>query len=68
MAKRGRAGRSYVRAGPTRQGFPYILIVCEGAKSEPNYLNRLRHAYRLSSARVRITPAGVTDPMGIVLL
>jgi hypothetical protein len=66
MAKRGRGARSYARASPVRQGYPYILIACEGAKSEPYYLNRLRHAYRLSSARVRITPAGATDPMGIV--
>jgi RloB-like protein len=43
-----------------------VLIVCEGAKSEPNYFNRLRNVYRLSSANVRITPAGGSDPMSIV--
>jgi hypothetical protein len=35
---------------------PYdrVLIVCEGAKTEPNYLSEIRDAYRLSTANIDI--------------
>jgi hypothetical protein len=66
MARRRRGPQSYARRGPVREAYDYVLIVCEGSKSEPNYFNRLRHVYRLSSANVRITPANGSDPMSIV--
>jgi hypothetical protein len=62
----GRAPKTYARRRPVREAYDSVLIVCEGAKSEPNYFNRLRNVYRLSSANVRITPAGGSDPMSIV--
>jgi hypothetical protein len=43
-----------------------VLIVCEGGKTEPKYLGRLRDVHRLSSANIRITPADGTDPLTIV--
>jgi hypothetical protein len=66
MAKPLRTAKSFRRAEPIRDPYPLVLIVCEGAKSEPNYFNRLRHVYRLSSTRVVVTPANGTDPVSIV--
>jgi RloB-like protein len=61
-----RNSRSYSRRGPTKEPYDSVLIVCEGGKSEPYYLNRLRDVYRLSSANIKITPADGTDPMTVV--
>ena len=46
---------------------PYdvILIVCEGAKTEPNYFTELKKALRLSNANVRICGRG-SDPLSVV--
>lgn len=44
-----------------------MLIVCEGAKTEPNYLLEIRPAERLASAHVRIIPSELgTEPLQIV--
>jgi len=46
---------------------PYdvILIVCEGAKTEPNYFAELKKAFLLSNANVRICGRG-SDPLSVV--
>ena len=46
---------------------PYdvVLIVCEGAKTEPNYFTELKNAFRLSNANVRICGRG-SDPLSVV--
>jgi len=46
---------------------PYdvILIVCEGGKTEPNYFDELKRAFRLSNANVRICGLGA-DPLSVV--
>ena len=46
---------------------PYdvILIVCEGGKTEPNYFDELKRAFRLSSANVRVCGIGA-DPLTVV--
>ena len=38
MPRQRRGPESYKRRGPVREAYDYVLIVCEGAKSEPNYL------------------------------
>jgi hypothetical protein len=43
-----------------------VLIVCEGEKTEPNYLRGLRNMYNLSSVNVRIVPPPGSDPLSIV--
>lgn len=43
-----------------------ILIVCEGAKTEPNYINGLRLAFELSSVNIRVMQPPGSDPMSIV--
>jgi hypothetical protein len=61
-----RRPQSYTRRAPVREPYDYVLIVCEGAKSEPSYLRALQAAYRLSNANIEITPADGTDPMSVV--
>jgi RloB-like protein len=67
MAKRRsvRSAAAFARREPTREPYDYILIVCEGAKTEPNYLHGLRTAYSLSSANIKIAHGG-TAPRTIV--
>jgi hypothetical protein len=56
--KRGRA---------VKQPYDRVLVVCEGAKTEPNYLHEIRQAERLASAYVKIIPSELgTDPLNIV--
>jgi hypothetical protein len=43
-----------------------VLIVCEGEKTEPEYLKGLRTAYRLSNANITIAPADGNDPVSVV--
>lgn len=60
-----RRPQTYARRAPTREPYDYVLIVCEGGKTEPNYFNGLRQAYRLSNANIHIANAGATDPLNI---
>lgn len=59
--------KSYKRRAPSREPYDYVLIVCEGSKSEPHYLRGLCVDYQLSSANIRITPGSGTDPLSIVV-
>ncbi|MBV9508751.1 MAG: RloB domain-containing protein [Caulobacteraceae bacterium] len=43
-----------------------MLIVCEGAKTEPYYFEGLKRAWRLSNANVHVHSAGASDPLNIV--
>jgi hypothetical protein len=63
---RGRRPKSYARRPPRREPYDVVLIVCEGAKSEPAYFNGLRAAHRLSSANIHVMSARGSDPMSIV--
>jgi hypothetical protein len=58
-----RVAQSYKRAKPTKQPYETVLIVCEGSKTEPNYLNRFRARFGLASVDVE-NPGG-TDPMTV---
>ena len=66
-AVRGRRASEYARVGHKRQPYDYVLLVCEGKKTEPNYLHGLRTTYRLSNANIRVLHTGATDPMTLVL-
>jgi hypothetical protein len=61
-----RRAESYRRRGPQREPYDSVLIVCEGGKTEPQYLDGLKQAYKLSSANIRVTSADGTDPVSIV--
>lgn len=65
-APRARLANSYARRGAVREPYDYVLIVCEGSKTEPNYLHGLRAAYRLSNANIRVLDPGGNDPMTLV--
>jgi RloB-like protein len=49
-----------------REPYDVVLIVCEGAKTEPNYFRGLRNAYGLSNVNVRILMPDGNDPLSIV--
>jgi RloB-like protein len=61
-----RRPESYRRRGPQREPYDSVLIVCEGGKTEPQYLDGLKQAFKLSSANIRVTSADGTDPESIV--
>ena len=53
------------RRRATKDPYDVILIVCEGAKTEPNYFDELKKVFRLSNANVRICGRGA-DPLSVV--
>lgn len=61
------AARDLARQSARREPIDRILVVCEGEKTEPLYLNEIRIERRLSTANVEITPGQFgTDPLSIV--
>ena len=72
MGKDGRpkhrqAARELLRRKAQRQPAERLLIVCEGAKTEPLYLGEIRRQSRLPSANVQVQPAAYgTEPLRIV--
>jgi len=44
----------------------YVLIVCEGTKTEPRYFEELREKYQLGIVNIEVTSADGTDPMSVV--
>lgn len=62
----GRSAKTFARRGPIREPYDFVLIVCEGSKTEPNYFAGLRTAYSLSNANIEILHGGATDPKSIV--
>lgn len=65
MARRYRSRESYDRRAPKREPYDVVTIICEGGKTEPNYFEGLKTAYRLSSANVDVQPLG-RDPLSLV--
>jgi hypothetical protein len=50
-----------------RASYDRILIVSEGSKTEPNYFNEIRAAYRLHTANVKVRPSELgTTPFQVV--
>ena len=67
MAKRKpRSARDYQRRRAIREPYDVVLTVCEGEKTEPNYLKGLQKAYQLSNANIMIVPGDGNDPVSIV--
>lgn len=54
------------RRAPKREPYARVLIVCEGSKTEPNYLRELIAHYQLSSANVEILGDGGSAPNSVV--
>jgi hypothetical protein len=66
MARAPRSSASYARRAPQREPYDVVLVVCEGAKTEPFYFQGLRRAWRLSSANVHVRSPGASDPPNLV--
>ncbi|MBN8510599.1 MAG: RloB domain-containing protein [Burkholderiales bacterium] len=65
--KHRQAARELLRRKAQRQPAERLLIVCEGAKTEPLYLGEIRQQLRLPSANVQVQPAiHGTEPLSIV--
>lgn len=66
-ASRFRDAAHLARKSPSKKGKNRILIVCEGAETEPNYFEALRVDLGVRSADVRICGKECgTDPMSVV--
>lgn len=59
------AKRSHVRSKNRRAQYDVVLIVCEGEKTEPNYLEGLRAYLQLSTANIKLMGVGA-DPLSLV--
>lgn len=68
MARRDRSRKSLKRPGPKREPYDRVLIVCEGEKTEPNYLKEMIAHFQLSSANVAIVGEGGAAPISVVEL
>ena len=65
--KHRQAARELLRRKAQRQPAERLLVVCEGAKTEPLYLGEIRQQLRLPSANVQVQPAAYgTEPLRIV--
>lgn len=59
--------RDLKRRDAMRAPFERILIVCEGEKTEPNYIGEIRSELRLATANVQIWPSALgTRPIQVV--
>tara|TARA_R110002126_G_scaffold10446_14_gene47590 strand:- start:2429 stop:3088 length:660 start_codon:yes stop_codon:yes gene_type:complete len=64
---RERQKRALKRRKPTKRPYDRILIVTEGSKTEPQYLEEIRILMRAAPASIRIMPSAAgTDPRQIV--
>lgn len=63
---RFRQARALARKKGKRQPYDRILIVCEGEKTEPNYLEAIRQQNRLASSHIKIINGDGTQPRQIV--
>lgn len=52
--KHRQAARDLKRRAAVRQTYERLLIVCEGEKTEPQYLCEIQRAYRLATAHVQV--------------
>lgn len=68
MAKnRSRSRIDLARAKPKRDAHDRILIVCEGSKTEPNYLREIKRAYRISNVSLQVLHSTLgTEPRQVV--
>ena len=53
-SRKARKAETLRRARARRAPYDMVLIVCEGGKTEPNYLIELRNALRLNTANIEI--------------
>lgn len=65
--KHRQAARALKRRAAVRQPYERLLIVCEGEKTEPQYLCEIQRAYRLATAHVQVLHSRFgTDPLQVL--
>jgi hypothetical protein len=65
--KHVRAAREIKRRAAVRQPYERLLIVCEGKKTEPQYLCEIQRAYRLATAHVQVLRSQFgTEPLQVL--
>ena len=65
--KHSRQRGRLVRTMGTRPAYDRILIVCEGKKTEPLYLDDIRKTFRIPSAHLRVLHSDLgTEPRQVV--
>jgi hypothetical protein len=59
--------RDLRRRAAVRQPYDRLLIVCEGEKTEPQYLREIQQAYRLATAHVQVLHSLIgTEPQQVL--
>jgi len=65
--RKQRLAASLKRKKAMKAPYDRVLIVCEGAKTEPNYFREIRDAYRLNTANIDICGQECgSDPLSVV--
>jgi RloB-like protein len=65
--RKQRDATSLKRKRARRAPYDRVLVVCEGAKTEPNDFREIRHTYRLSTANIDICGKECgSDPLSVI--
>ncbi len=64
--RKARRAKDLARRKSSRAPYDRVLIVCEGAKTEPNYLRELIDCLKLSSANVEVDGDSGSSPISVV--
>ncbi len=64
--RKSRRKRDLYRRKSSRESYDRVLIVCEGSKTEPNYLRELIDYLRLSSANIEVEGGHGSSPISVV--
>lgn len=64
--RKSRQRRDLARRKSSRKSYDRILVVCEGSKTEPNYLRELIDYLKLSSANVEVDGNSGSSPISVV--
>ena len=63
--KESKNNKSLYRQQAIKDPYDVVLIVCEGEKTEPNYFNEWKKAFRLSNTNIKGSGRGA-DPFSVV--
>lgn len=64
--RKARQARNLARRRSRRESYDRVLIVCEGAKTEKNYLQELRNSLKLNPANIEIVGDRGSSPISVV--
>ncbi len=66
MSSRARSEKNLRRPLPKRDPYDRVLIVCEGSKTEPNYLRALIDDLKLNTANVEVDGNSGSSPKSVI--